>query len=82
MYTSKSGSLWLSSHWHLRENQERSLDMDLSATPSSHALVHITEQSCTTEISLLFGDVEPENFFHEGTSYAAGRREHSVPDTR
>lgn len=82
MYTSKSGSLWLSLHWHLRENQERSLDMDLSATPTSHALVHITKQSCTMETGLLLGEVEPENFFHEGTSYAAGKIKHSGPDTR
>lgn len=82
MYTSKSGSLWLNLHWHLRENQERSLDMNLSATPTSHALVHITEQSCTMKIGLLLGEVEPENFFHEGTNYAAGRIKHSGPDTR
>lgn len=82
MYTSTSGSLWLCLHWHLRENQESSLYMTLSATPNSHALVHTTKQSCNMQIGLLLGESEPENFFYEGTSYTKGRTNHSGPDIR
>lgn len=34
----------------------KSGDMNLSATPTSHALVHKTKQSCTTQIGLLLGE--------------------------
>lgn len=60
MYTSKSGSLWMCLHWYLnRKAQESCLDVNLSAIPTSHALVHITEQSWTMQTELLLGKAEP-----------------------
>lgn len=82
MYTSISGSLWLCLQWHLSGNQESSLDMKLSAIPSSCALVHTTEQSWTMQTGLLLDEAEQENLFHEDTSCAATTMKHSGLGTR